>query len=113
MSITIETHMHTEQSITIEEFTWIGHSGVNVRNRWIRCYSCTKLLTHGHYSNYEDTLCITSNVCHLPPSSSSRGDKSLEFFTALRMPVVKMGNLGVEILMLDALTKLTLRPPSD
>ena len=51
--------------------------------------------------DYEDILCISLIhnrslesvglcVCYLPPSNSSRGDNSLEFFNVLKMLVLKM-----------------------
>ena len=107
-----ETHLcGNESNINLPGYMWFGHNrksvhkkawrgsggvGVLVANYVLESFSVNILS-----KDFEDILCIslvhtataeTFGVCvaYLPPSNSSRGDKSLEFVNIMRMLVLKL-----------------------
>ena len=103
-----ETHLQRDESITLEGYTWFGHNRLKIHRNAIRGSGGVGILIKNSifesYSvavvnqDYEDISLIHNRslesvglcVCYLPPSNSSRGDNSLEFFNVLKMLVLKM-----------------------
>ena len=103
-----ETHLQRDESITLEGYTWFGHNRLQIHRNAIRGSGGVGILIKNSifesYSvavvnqDYEDISLIHNRslesvglcVCYLPPSNSSRGDNSLEFFNVLKMLVLKM-----------------------
>ena len=111
-----ETFLIGDECINIEGFQWIGNNrkilsrqalrgsggvGILIRDSLADNYSVSVLDTDaegilwvqftGIIHHLEDfSLC----VCYLPPSNSSRGDNSAEFFDQLKSNVYSYQNIG-------------------
>ena len=106
----VETHLVKDECIDLHGYTWFGNNrtmhkrairgsggvGILCNNTLLQNFSIT-LLDNSH----EDIISISlTNIhtaesvgicsCYLPPSNSSRGDKSVEFFNVMRMMVLKL-----------------------
>ena len=111
-----ETFLRGKDELHLDGYTWLGNNRKELSKRAIRgsggvglfirdslllnyCVSVIDSKTEGilwalllnRYDNQSITVCI----CYLPPSNSSRGDISLEFFNTLRYQVSKYHDTGV------------------
>ena len=111
-----ETFLQGNNEIHLEGYTWLGNNRKQISKRAIRGSGGVGLLVKDtvfhkftvsvldnksegilwallldQASQHSISLC----VCYLPPSNSSRGDMSLEFFSNLRLQVSKYQDTGL------------------
>ena len=106
-----ETHLCGNEVINLPGYMWFGHNRKSVHKKVWRGSGGVGVLVANHVlesfsvnilsNDFENILCInlvhtataeTFGVCtaYLPPSNSSRGDKSLEFVNVMQMLVHKL-----------------------
>ena len=106
-----ETFLRGNDGINIPGYRWFGNNRLNISKRAVRGSGGVGILIKdslfNKYSidivdkNYEDIIWVSCTqtkdpdqvlyicVCYLPPASSSRGDKSHEFFDILKQQILQ------------------------